>query len=116
MAVIVTRGKVDGKPAGSRIDGLTREQEKRLVDLGVAEYDSPAENGMSAKELRERCKELGLPSGGSKAEMAERIAEYEASEAAEEPEISEDENHEGAGEDAGGDDGDAPVLTAQVPE
>ena len=38
MAVIVTRGKVDGKPAGSRIDGLTKAQEKRLVDLGVAEY------------------------------------------------------------------------------
>ena len=116
MAVIVTRGKVDGKPAGSRIDGLTKEQEKRLVDLGVAEYDTPAEDGMSAKELRERCKELGLPSGGSKADMAERIAAYEASEDDVEPDGYEDEDVEGAGEDAGGDDGDEPVLTAQVPE
>ena len=114
--IVVKQGKVDGKPAGSRIDGLTKAQEKRLVDLGVAEYESPSEDGMSAKELRERCRELGLPSGGSKADMAERIAAYEASEDDVEPDGSEDEDIEGAGEDAGGDDGDAPVLTAQVPE
>ena len=114
--IVVKQGKVDGKPAGSRIDGLTKAQEKRLVDLGVAEYDTPAEDGMSATAPRERCKDLGLPSFGSKAEMAERIAAYEASEDDVDPDGYEDEDVEGAGEDAGGDDGDEPVLTAQVPE
>lgn len=123
MAVIVTRGKVDGKPAGSRIDGLTKAQERRLVDLGVAEYcddENHADKGMTVKELKELCKELGLQTSGKKEELEARIAEFEAAKAYEgsddenDDDSSDSSENEGREDDEGGDD-DPPVLTAEVP-
>lgn len=126
--IIVTRGKVDGKPAGSEISGLTEAQEARLVALGIAEYAGDGERegdadaategtdasgaadgdltGLTAEQLKEMCHEYGLPATGKKADLVARIEEYER---------AWDEGACGGQADEGGAD-EAPELTAQVPE
>lgn len=126
--IIVTRGKVDGRPVGTEICGLTEAQEDRLVALGVAEYaegNDVADDGviatgdaiaddagnglarLTAEQLKEMCREYGLPATGKKADLIARIEDYERA------------WDEGAGDvqaDEGGADDEAPELTAQVPE
>lgn len=120
--IIVTRGKVDGKPAGTEVSGLTAAQEDRLVALGVAEYAGDAASAtddaveadsaegdlskLTTEQLKEMCHVYGLPVTGKKAELAARVAEHERAwdeKAADEPDVE-------------GDADEAPELTAQVPE
>lgn len=121
--IIVTRGKVDGKPVGSEVCGLTEAQEERLVALGVAEYASAvgdaggcaaAADGaacddlseLTADQLKEMCHGYGLPVTGKKADLIARIAECER---------AWDEGACGEPDAEGGAD-EAPELTAQAPE
>lgn len=119
--IVVTQGKVDGKPAGSVIDNLSAEQESRLVALGVAAYcddnheDDARGNDLTVKELKELCKQLGLPTSGKKVELEERIAQYEADNAGDEDD-DDDPDGEGGDDHDSSDDGDdePPALSAEV--
>jgi len=100
---LVIKHRVYG--VGAQIDGLSPEDERKLIALGIAEsadaddFDDEAEepagqdadagcpvpdddagadsgralDGMTKPELQAKCRELGLPVSGSKAELQERI-------------------------------------------
>lgn len=54
--------------------------------------EAPNESDMTAAEMKERLKELGLPTSGNKAELAERLAAAERTE--EETEKTEEKSEE----------------------
>ena len=46
----------------------------------ISHMETPKEGGMTAAEMKEKLKSLGLPTSGSKAELAERLAAAETEE------------------------------------
>ena len=123
--LIVVKGKVvDGRniiEVGGELVGLTPETEEQLIAEGVAkrvgdgeiaeiepederapEIDTAiaqwAEKPASLEELKARCRELGLPTRGKKADLIARIEEAEA-----------------AIDDEEADADEPPVLKAEVP-
>lgn len=124
MLIVVKGMVVDGRniiEVGGELVGLTPEAEEQLIAEGVAkrvsdceiaeigpederapEVDAAiaqgAEKPASLEELKARCRELGLPTRGKKADLIARIEEAEAAIDGEEADVDE-----------------PPVLKAEVP-